>query len=150
GPQNETVVVHAEVTPVQTASSERGALVDYNQVAQLPTRGRDVFGLMPTLPGVVYDGRGNDGIGQENSPQAVSGVRSIYTTANVDGISGNVRSGSSLDTTVAMDAVAEVKVLLNTYQAEYGKGSGGIINIVTKGGTQQFRGSGYYYYRNEK
>jgi hypothetical protein len=150
GPQNETVVVRAEVTPVQTASSERSALVDYNQVAQLPTRGRDVFGLMPTLPGVVYDGRGNDGISQENSPEAVSGVRGIYSGANVDGISGNVRSGSSLDTTVAMDAVAEVKVLLNNYQAEYGKGAAGIINIVTKGGTQEFHGSGYYYVRHEK
>jgi Carboxypeptidase regulatory-like domain len=150
GPRNETVVVRAEVTPIQTASSERSALVDYNQVAQLPTRGRDVFGLLQTLPGVVYDGRGSDGISQQNSPQAVSGVRGIYSGANIDGISGNVRSGSSLDTTVAMDAVAEVKVLLNNYQAEYGKGSAGIINIVTKSGTQQFRGSGYYYFRHEK
>jgi hypothetical protein len=150
GAENETVVVHAEVTPVQTASSERSAVVDYNQVAQLPTRGRDVYGLMPTLPGVVYDGRGSDGISQENSPQAVSGVRGIYSGANVDGISGNVRSGASLDTTVAMDAVAEVKVLLNNYQAEYGKGAAGIINIVTKSGTQHFQGSAYYYARNEK
>jgi Carboxypeptidase regulatory-like domain len=150
GPQNETVLVRGEVTPVQTASSERSALVDYNQVAQLPTRGRDIFGLMPTLPGVVYDGRGSEGIGQANSPQAVSGVRGFYSGANIDGISGNVRSGASLDTTVAMDAVAEVKVLLNNYQAEYGKGASGIINIVTKSGTQQFHGSGYYYFRHER
>src|SRR4029453_4291089 len=94
--------------------------------------------------------RGSDGISQQNSPQAVSGVRGIYSGANVDGISGNVRSGASLDTTVAMDAVAEVKVLLNNYQAEYGKGAAGIINIVTKSGTQHFQGSAYYYARNEK
>jgi hypothetical protein len=49
-----------------------------------------------------------------------------------------------------MDAVAEVKVLLNNYQAEYGKGSGGIGNIVSKGGTEDFHGSAYYYARDEK
>ncbi|HEX6738229.1 MAG TPA: TonB-dependent receptor, partial [Vicinamibacteria bacterium] len=150
GPQTETIVVQAEITPVQTASSERSALVDYNQVAQLPTRGRDIFGLMPTLPGVVYDGRGNDGIGQTTSPAAISGTRGAFSAASIDGISGNARSGNQLDTTIAMDAVAEVKVLLNNYQAEYGKGSSGIVNIVSKSGTQDFHGSTYYYFRNEK
>ncbi len=150
GAQSETITVKAEIAPVQTASSEHGAVIDYNQVAQLPTRGRDIFGLFATLPGVVYDGRGGDGIGVGGSPQAVSGARGIYSAANIDGISGNTRSGSQIDTTVSMDTVAEVKVLLNNYQAEYGKGAAGIINIVTKGGTQDFHGSAYYYARNEK
>jgi hypothetical protein len=150
GAQNETVVVHAEATPVQTASSERSALVDYNQVAQLPTRGRDIYGLMATLPGVVYDGRGSDGIGQTTSPEGMSGTRGQFSSASIDGVSGNVRSGQTLDTTIAMDAVAEVKVLLNNYQAEYGKGSGGLVNIVSKGGTEDFHGSAYYYGRHEK
>lgn len=67
----------------------------------------------------------------------------------MDGISGNTRSGNSLDTPVNMDTVAEVHVLLNNYQAEYGKGAGGVINIVTKGGTPEFHGLAYYYVRNE-
>jgi hypothetical protein len=150
GTQSDTIVVQAEATPVQTASSERSALVDYNQVAQLPTRGRDIYGLMATLPGVVYDGRGNDGIGQTTSPDAVSGTRGAFSSASIDGVSGNARSGNQLDTTIAMDAVAEVKVLLNNYQAEYGKGSGGIVNIVSKRGTEEYHGSAYYYARNEK
>jgi hypothetical protein len=150
GAQNETVVVDADPTPVQTASSERSALVDYNQVAQLPTRGRDIYGLMATLPGVVYDGRGSDGIGQTTSPDGMSGTRGAFSSASIDGVSGNARSGNQLDTTIAMDAVAEVKVLLNNYQAEYGKGSGGIVNIVSKSGTDAFHGSTYYYFRNEK
>jgi len=150
GAQNETVVVQAEVTAVQTASSERSALVDYNQVAQLPTVGRDIYGLMATLPGVVYDGRGREVIGQTTSPQAISGTRGQFSSASIDGVSGNPRSGNQLDTTIAMDAVAEVKVLLNNYQAEYGKGSSGIVNVVSKSGTQEFHGSAYYYARNEK
>jgi len=150
GTQVDTVVVRSEVTPVQTASSERSALVDDNQVAQLPTRGRDIYGLMATLPGVVYDGRGNDGIGQTASPDAISGTRGQFSSASIDGVSGNARSGNQLDTTIAMDAVAEVKVLLNNYQAEYGKGSSGIVNIVSKSGSEDFHGSAYYYARNEK
>jgi hypothetical protein len=149
GEVTETIVVVSEPAPIQTASSERGAVIGANQITELPTRGRDVFGLMVTLPGVVYDGRGNDLIGTAGSPDAFSGTRGIFSTANVDGVSGNVRSGSSLDTTVAMDTIAEVKVLLNNYQAEYGKGAAGVINIVTKSGGQDFRGSAYYYLRHE-
>ena len=77
------------------------------------------------------------------------GARGVYSVSNVDGISGNTRSGASLDTPVNMDSVAEVKVLLNNYQAEYGKGAAGVINVITKGGTQNFHGLGYYYMRNE-
>jgi hypothetical protein len=150
GGVTETITISSERAPIQTGSSEHGALIDANQITELPTRGRDVFGLMATLPGVVYDGRGNDGIGQANSPAAVSGTRGIFSTANIDGVSGNVRSGSSLDTTVAMDTVAEVKILLNNYQAEYGKAAAGVINIVTKSGSRDFNGSGYYYLRHEK
>jgi hypothetical protein len=149
GGVTETIVVESERAPIQTASSEHGALIDAKQITELPTRGRDVFGLMATLPGVVYDGRGSDGIGTAGSPDAFSGTRGIFSTANIDGISGNVRSGSSLDTTVSMDTVAEVKVLLNNYQAEYGKGAAGVINLVTKSGSQDYQGSGYYYLRNE-
>ena len=149
GSLTETVSVTAEVATIQTASSERGALIDQNQVRNLTTRGRDVFGLLATLPGVVYDGRGADGLGVQNSPAAFSGARGVYSVANVDGISGNTRSGASLDTPVNMDSVSEVKVLLNNYQAEYGKGAAGVINVITKGGTQNFHGLGYYYMRNE-
>ncbi len=149
GAVKEVVEVKGEATPVQTTSSERSALVDSNQVANLTTRGRDVFGLLATLPGVIYDGRGNDGLGTQGSPAAFSGARGIFSAANVNGISGNTRSGNSLDTPVNMDTVAEVKVLLNNYQAEYGKGAAGVINIVTKSGTPQFHGLAYYYLRNE-
>jgi hypothetical protein len=149
GTVKEVVEVKGEATPVQTTSSERSALIDSNQVANLATRGHDVFGLLATLPGVVYDGRGNDGLGTQASPAAFSGARGVYSSSNVDGISGNTRSGASLDTPVNMDNVSEVKVLLNNYQAEYGKGAAGIINVVTKGGTPEFHGLGYYYARNE-
>src|SRR5215470_13220942 len=81
GGVTETIVVESERAPIQTESSEHGAVIDAKQITELPTRGRDVFGLMATLPGVVYDGRGADGIGTTGSPSAFSGTRGIYSTA---------------------------------------------------------------------
>jgi Carboxypeptidase regulatory-like domain len=149
GAVTESVEVHADATPVQSVSSERSALLDSVQVSNLMTRGRDVMGLLTILPGVVNDGEGNDSFGVFNSPAAISGTRGVYGGMNIDGISGNTRSGDHLDTPINMDTVAEVKVLTNTYQAEYGKGAGGIINIVSKSGSRVFHGSAYYYNRND-
>jgi hypothetical protein len=149
GTVNEVVKVTADPTPVQTASSERSGLLDTRQVTNLATRGRDVMGLLITLPGVINDGRGNDSLGTQGAPAAFSGTRGVYSAMNVDGVSGNTRGGNNLDTPINIDSIAEVKVLLNNYQAEYGKGAGGVVNIVTKGGTPEFHGLAYYYVRNE-
>jgi hypothetical protein len=149
GTMAESVEVKADITPVQTSSSERSALIDERQVNLLMTKGRDLMGLLVIMPGVVNDTEGGDKLGTFGSPAAISGTRGYYGGMNVDGISGNTRSGNSMDTPLNIDAVAEVKVLATNYQAEYGKAAGGIINIVTKGGTQQFHGLAYYYVRNE-
>src|SRR5215471_2884917 len=149
GSVSESVEVRADTAPVQIVSSEKSAELDSVQVTNMPSRGRDVMALLTILPGVVNDGEGNDSFGVWNSPAAISGTRGVYGAMNMDGISGNTRSGDHLDTPSNMDTVAEVKVLTNTYQAEYGKGAGGIINIVTKSGTKEFHGSAYYFNRND-
>ena len=149
GGVSESVEVRATVSPLQSVSSERSAVIDSNQVINLMSRGRDVMALLAILPGVVDDGDGADALGVFNSPASTSGTRGIYNGMNIDGVSGNVRSGDHIDNPINMDAVAEVKVLMNSYQAEYGKGSGAIINVVSKTGTRSFRGTGYDYVRNE-
>jgi hypothetical protein len=149
GSVSEAVEVTAETANVQIVSSERSALLDSKQVTNLMSRGRDVMALLVILPGVVNDGEGNDSFGVFNSPAAISGTRGVYGAMNMDGISGNARSGDHLDTPSNMDTIAEVKVLTNSYQAEYGKGAGGIINLVTKSGKRDFFGTAYYYNRNE-
>jgi hypothetical protein len=149
GTVSETIKVTAEATPVQTASSERSGLLDTHQVTNLFTPGRDVMGLLVTLPGVIKDDNGNSSLGTQGAPSAFSGTRSNYSSMNVDGVSGTPRGGNNLDTPINIDSVSEVKVLLSNYQAEYGKGAGGVVNIVTKGGTPEFHGLAYYYVRNE-
>ena len=150
GGVSESVEVRAVASPLQSVSSERSAVLDSDQVNNLMSRGRDVMALLTILPGVVEDNEGSDALGVFNSPASISGTRGIYNGMNVDGISGNVRSGDHIDNPVNMDAVAEVKVLMNSYQAEYGKGAGAIINIVSKGGTRKFRGAAYDYIRNDR
>src|SRR5579859_5655711 len=145
----EEVTVEANATPVQTTSGERSALLDSTQVENLMSRGRDLLALLDILPGVVNDNEGAESIGELRAPESVSGTRGVYSTMNMDGISGNTVNGSRLSTPLNMDAVSEVKVLQNSYQAEYGKGSGAIINVVTKSGGRDFHGTAYSYLRNE-
>src|SRR5262245_1969023 len=81
---------------------------------------------------------------------AIQGNRPGTNNLTIDGAS-NLNSGSSTGTWVSpgVDSIAEVKVLLNNYQAEYGRNSGTSVNVITKGGTSAFHGVGYYFKRNE-
>ena len=148
GAVTETVEVVAEAAQIQTASAERSGVLDSKQVMELMARGRDVMALLQILSGVVDDNTGSDTLGQYSTP-TMAGTRSFYNSLNIDGISGNTARGRTAESPLNMDAIAEVKVLQNSYTAEYGPSAGGVINLVTKGGTQQFRGGAYYYNRNE-
>jgi hypothetical protein len=134
GSVSEAIEVTADPAPVQIVSSERSSGLDAAQVTNFPSRGRDVMALLGTLPGVVMDGEGSDSFGVANSPSSISGTRGVYSAMNIDGVSGNSRSGDHHDSPTNMDTIAEVRVLSNTYQAEFGKGAGGIINVITKSG----------------
>ncbi|HEY6389628.1 MAG TPA: TonB-dependent receptor, partial [Bryobacteraceae bacterium] len=148
GAVTEIVEVKATGAQVQTASAERSGLLDSKQIANLMSRGRDVMSLLQLLPGVVDDATGGDTLGAFGTP-TMQGVRQQYNSLNIDGISGNTARGSNAQSPINMDAIAEVKVLMNSYTAEYGTASGGVINLITKSGTQEFHGGAYYYNRNE-
>jgi hypothetical protein len=152
GQVQERVEVTAEVTPVQTASSERAGLVAGTQLLNTAIRGRDFVALIASLPGIydenmqardVSKGPGAGGV-------HINGGRSTSINFSLDGVQ-NTDTGSNGGSHVQpnMDAVAEVKVLTSNYQAEYGRSSAGTINVTTKSGTQDFHGSSYWYYRHE-
>jgi hypothetical protein len=148
GAVTEIVEVNASGAQVQTTSAERSGLLDSKQISELMSRGRDVMALLQILPGVVDDATGGDTLGAFGTP-TMQGVRQQYNSLNVDGISGNTARGSNAQSPINMDAIAEVRVLMNSYTAEYGTASGGVINIITKSGTRSFHGAAYYYNRNE-
>jgi len=147
GTNSDTVTVSAEITPLQNTSSERSGVLDDKQIDNLLAIGRDVMALTRTIPGVV-GGEGASSLGTAGTP-TVNGVNSEYNSATIDGVTGNTRGLSTLDTPINLDAVQEVTLMGSNYQAQYGKTAGGNFNLVTKSGTNQFHGGLYYYFRNE-
>jgi hypothetical protein len=143
----ESVTVSAAITPLQTTSAERSAVLDNAQMENLLAIGRDAMALTRLNPGVV-GGSGSSSLGTSTTP-TVNGVNSQYNLATVDGVPGNTRGGATLDTPPNMDAIQEVTMLESSYSAANGKVSGANFNFVTKNGTNQFHGGVYYYFRNE-
>jgi hypothetical protein len=147
GEVSQAVTISADVTPIQINSSERSDVLDDHQMENLLAIGRDAMALVRVMPGVVGT-EGGESLGTESTP-TINGVNSEYNNATIDGVTGNTRGLSTLDTPLNLDAIKEVSVMAANYQAQYGKTAGANINIVTKNGTQQFHGSLYYYFRNE-
>ncbi len=153
GQVQERVQVTAELTPVQTASSERTGLVSGDQVLNLAIKGRDFLGLLSTVPGIVDTRAASREVvmtGNVLQGLHVNGGRETSIMYALDGISAvDTGSNTSVHNEPNMDAIGEVKVLTANYQAEYGRNSAGTINVIIKSGTQDFHGSGYWYYRHE-
>ena len=147
GAVDQQVTVSADITPLQTTTAERSAVLDSVQMGNLLSIGRDPMGLTRLNPGVV-GGSGSDSLSTTTTP-TVNGVNSQYNFVSVDGVPGNTRGGATFDTPPNMDAVEEVTMLESSYSAANGKVAGANFNFVTKSGTQKFHGALYYYFRNE-
>ncbi|MFB3826561.1 MAG: carboxypeptidase regulatory-like domain-containing protein [Bryobacteraceae bacterium] len=149
GAVSERITVTAEGTTVQTASSERSGVVTGGQVENLLIKGRNVTSLLGLLPGVVD-------LADSDSPERnfniyVQGNRRNTNAFMLDGMSLNaIGNNFNVLVGVSQDAVAEVKILLGNYQAEYGRMSGANIQIVTKSGTRDFHGLASYFKRHEQ
>jgi hypothetical protein len=147
GTVSQSVTVTADITPLQTSSAERSAVLDNAQMENLLAIGRDAMALTRLNPGVV-GGQGSASLSTTATP-TVNGVNSQYNFVTVDGVPGNTRGGGTFDTPPNMDAIQEVTLLESSYSAANGKVSGANINFVTRAGTSQFHGGLYYYFRNE-
>src|SRR5215831_3186617 len=151
GGVSETVTVAAEAVQVQTASGESSALIASTQIQNLQSRGRDPITLLRILPG-VNGAADNDAAGGSfgTATPTVNGLRSTLNNVTIDGQNRmNTDVTGTDDALISMDAIQEVKVLTNGYQAEYGRNAGAAVNIVTKGGSREFHGTGYYFGRND-
>jgi hypothetical protein len=152
GAITEVVSVVAEGTVVETKNSDYSGLLTSTQISQIQTKGRDVMSLLRLLPGVKYE---NDveAMGDSFGTQVpnIAGNRRAWNQVTVDGLNGNELSGTArFSSAINLDAIAEVKVLLNTYKAEFGRTGGANIQIVSKSGSTSYRGSGYWYGRRDQ
>ena len=151
GQVTEMVTTVASGATVETESSDLTARLTSDQIALISTKGRDITSLLRLIPGTSNE---NDiealGEGFGTDLPVISGQRGRATTATVDGLNASEPSGSNkISMSTNMDAIGEVKILRNNYAAEYGNNGGAIINIVTKGGGKDYRGTAYYFLRNE-
>src|SRR5487761_1402958 len=156
---NQVQVTGAAPT-VQLASSSIRNVVNSTTVRQLPLNGRSWTDLAKLQPGVdaiqtqpsfaTGADRGNRGFGAQLT---VSGQRPVQNNYRLDGVSLNDYSnggpGSVLGGNLGVDAIQEFSVITTNYSAEYGKTSGGVVNAITKSGTNQFHGSAYEFVRND-
>ena len=151
GSLSEVVTVAASGTQVEVENSDHTALLTSTQIAQIQTKGRDVMGLLRLMPGVRYEDSA-EALGEDFGtmiPQ-VGGQRRHWNSVSIDGLLGNEASGSNrMSSAINLDAIEEVKVLLNTFKAEFGRSGGANIQIVTKSGGADYHGSAYYYARRD-
>jgi hypothetical protein len=150
GGAKETVEVTSEAPLVDTTSTQLGAVMDARQVSNLPLNSRDTYQLLQLQPGVQGVG-GSDLFYGSNTAGAVSvnGGRGRSNNFNVNGGDSNDLFVNSPAIQPTPDSIAEFRVLSNTFDAEYGRNSGAVINVVTKSGTNGWHGSFYEFLRNQ-
>ena len=144
GGGTETVEVTGAPPVVDTTSTQLGAVVDERAVSQLPLNARDTYQLLQLQPGVQGVG-GSDLFYGSSQAGAVSvnGGRGRSNNFNVNGGDGNDLFVNSPGIQPTPDSIAEFRILTNTFDAEYGRNSGAVINVVTKSGTNDLHGNVY-------
>lgn len=163
GQENSVVDVTDQVSGVQLATSSLGDEVDGTAVRELPLNGRDWSQLATLQPGIdqVRNQSSIGGVGSADvvrgargfgNQLSVSGTRPTQNNYRLDGISFNDYTngapGGVLGNLSGVDAIQEFSVLTTDYSAEYGKTSGGVINAITRSGTNKFHGDAYEFLRN--
>lgn len=156
GTLTENITVTAQASLIQSDSATVGALLPETAVQDLPLNGRNVIGLVRMVPG-ANEGLPNS-LSSGNRPDdrrqtstvSVNGQNDVLNNNLIDGIDNNERYIGTIGVRPSVDAIAEVKVQTNMYTAETGRTAGAVVNILTKSGTNDFHGSGYGFFRNEK
>jgi hypothetical protein len=146
----ETVEVTGAPPLVDTSSTQLGAVVNERSISELPMAQRDTYQLLQLQPGVqsqlgVDSVYGSDRAGVVS----VNGGRGRDNNFSVNGGDGNDQFANLPLIQPSPDSISEFRVLTNTFDAEYGRNSGAVVNVVTKSGTNEFHGNAYEFFRNQ-
>ena len=150
GELTDTVEVTASRAVVKTESSERADNITSAQVDNLLMLGRNVTTLVALLPGIAEAPQA-DTLTRSGGGFRAQGSRANTNNISADGIqSTDIDNGNSLKLHTSADAVAEIRILTSNYQAEYGSGSGSVVNIIQKSGTSEFHGLVSHFKKHEQ
>jgi len=143
----EIVEVSAQGELVETSRSSTTDTIGQRRIDNLPINGRNYINFTLTDSQVVHDAAPNLGAAP-TSGLNMSGQRARSNLVNVDGTDATDNSVNGVRSTVSQEAVQEFQIITNNYAAEYGRASGGVVNIITRSGSNQFHGDVYGYLRN--
>ena len=150
GSISESVTVTGQASSVETTAPRSSVTLDATAIEKLPINGRRFQDLVVLTPNAQVD--------TSRGQIALSGQRGINTNVNIDGqdynqpFFGGIRGGerSNAAPTIPQEAIQEFQVVAAGYSAEYGRSSGGLVNVVTKAGSNNLKGSTFYMNRHEK
>src|SRR5256885_9541696 len=145
--KNEIVDGSAQGELVETSRSSTTDTIGQRRIDNLPINGRNYINFTLTDSQVVHDAAPNLGAAP-TSGLNMSGQRARSNLVNVDGTDATDNSVNGVRSTVSQEAVQEFQIITNNYAAEYGRASGGVVNIITRSGSNQFHGDVYGYLRN--
>src|SRR5580698_8185807 len=152
GASQEVVEVTSEAPQVDTTSTQLGAVINNRSVNELPLNTRDTYQFLQLQPGVQAQlGNGNGSLfygSQDTGSVSVNGGRTRANNFSVNGGDANDQFVNLPTVQPSPDSVEEFRVITNTFDAEYGRNSGSVVNVITKSGTNAFHGDVYEYFRN--
>jgi hypothetical protein len=154
GEVTQSVEVTAQAALLQTENASLSQVVSARSVQELPLNGRNVLNLVGLVPGVVPQGSSEGSLTGKNLFAAgnyqIGGGIANQSATLYDGIAVNVAYGNATVLVPSQDAVSEFRVQTNNLSAEYGRYTGGVINLASKAGTNEIHGSAYEFVRNTK
>jgi hypothetical protein len=155
GATTEVITITGQGALLETESSSKGQIIGEKQMVNLPILGRTYSSLALLTPGVRQSQSGNQGdiSFRREGAYNVNGLRSVYNNFLLDGIDNNFygttnQGFSNQAVQPSPDFVAEFRMSVNTYSAEYGRTTGAVMNVSTRGGTNQFHGRLWNYLQN--
>src|SRR5205823_5816204 len=156
GQTSDTVEITADLPALQTDSSTLGTAITGKLVQDLPLNGRNYVQLAQLVPGVSPGPANGLATGTRpddrrlNSSYSVNGQDPIANNNMIDGMDNNERFIGTIGVRPSIDAIQEFKVQTNLYSADVTRTSAGVVNILTKSGTNAFHGSLFEFFRNDK
>jgi hypothetical protein len=143
----QVVEVSSQAELVETSRSSTTDTIGQRRIDNLPINGRNYINFTLTDSQVVRDNAPNTGAAP-TSGLNMSGQRARSNLVNVDGADATDNSVNGVRSTVSQEAVQEFQIITNSYSAEYGRASGGVVNIITRSGSNAFHGDVFGYLRN--
>jgi hypothetical protein len=145
GSMQQTITVGAIRPVLETGNSSMGTTILRSQVESMPLNGRNYLDLLQLVPGVTLNRRFKEG---DDNSAPILGERSNNAYVLIDGMPNRDEMDGGPAGQFNQDAILEFQVLTAGYKAEFGRGSGGIVNVATKSGTNHWHGSASLFHRN--